>query len=183
MVSAKVIMPLRTGSLSMGYLFKMVVRVCFFTSICPSDRLTAMAILSGAFIITPSITAWPPIVHFFIFRPPKKIQTRGTLICILVYRMLVFFTKPISLTEPFNASAGVNQFLLSGKEWVTLGAYFNPNLLFGGAGCKSFPARTPDHCFTILWMNVRLHLFHLFRDLVPYFITLFNFYSITYDNS
>jgi hypothetical protein len=82
-----------------------------------------------------------------------------------VNRMLFFTCHPISLPESFHTSAGINQLLFSGKEWVTLGAYFNPKLFLRGAGCKSFPTCTPDHCFTIFRMDVFLQLFHLFRDL------------------
>jgi hypothetical protein len=108
--------------------------------------------------------------------------------------MLISVGHPISLPEPFNTAAGVNQFLLAGKEWMALGAYFNPNLFLGGAGCKSFPTCTPDHCFTILWMYIWFQLFHLFRDLVQSYsvskadclhknMAFFNFYSITQGES
>ena len=70
------------------------------------------------------------------------------------------------LVETVNTSTGVNQLLLAGIERVALGANFNLDVLFGGAGLNNLAARASDCSLFVLRMDTFLHCFHLFLIVV-----------------
>ena len=67
------------------------------------------------------------------------------------------------LVEALNASTSVNQLLLAGIERVTLGAYFDANVLLGGTGLDHFAAGTTNGGLLIIGMDAFLHAVHLFH--------------------
>ena len=68
-----------------------------------------------------------------------------------------------TLVEALDASAGIDQLLLTREERVALGADFNLQLLLGRAGGEGLAAYAADDCFAVLGMDAFLHDFHLFR--------------------
>jgi len=79
-------------------------------------------------------------------------------------RFLKFF---VFLPESFDSPRRIHQFLLAGIKGVAIPTYFNPNVLFGGAGLYLVAAGAFDDCFGILWMNIRFHV-----DVSPCFFQL-----------
>jgi hypothetical protein len=59
--------------------------------------------------------------------------------------------------EPFDTSGGIDQFLLSGEERMTLGADFQVDLRFGRTGLKRLTACALNGRFDVSRMNIRLH--------------------------
>ena len=70
-------------------------------------------------------------------------------------RFLKFF---VFLPESFDSPRRIHQFLLAGIKGVAIPTYFNPNVLFGGAGLYLVAAGAFDYGFRILWMNIRSHI-------------------------
>lgn len=75
---------------------------------------------------------------------------------------ILLVSQPISPLEAVNASASVNQLLLAGKERMALGAQFYLQLLLDRASFKGLPTSAGDDCFTIVGMDLFLHVYHLF---------------------
>ena len=71
-----------------------------------------------------------------------------------------------TLLELVDASAGVNQLLLAGKEGMAIAADFHADVLLGGADLELVAAGTLDGGHLILGMNT---LFHFFSPRKPYF--------------
>ena len=58
--------PLTMGNLTTGYRSERGTASSFLTTISPEGLLTAIATERGARIMTPSMTAWPPMLIFSI---------------------------------------------------------------------------------------------------------------------
>ena len=76
------------------------------------------------------------------------------------------FAQIETLLEPIDASAGVNQLLLAGKEGMAIAADFHADVLLGGADLELVAAGTLDGGHLILGMNT---LFHFFSPRKAYF--------------
>jgi hypothetical protein len=73
--------------------------------------------------------------------------------------------QPELAVELVNATAGIDQFLLAREKGVTLGADFDLNILFGGAGLDDLPARAFYRGLLIVGMDAFFHLpVHLSPD-------------------
>ena len=70
------------------------------------------------------------------------------------------------LLKAVNTAAGINQLLLARKEGMALGANFNTDILFGGAGLNHFAARTTNRRLCIFRMDALFHCTHLFPELL-----------------
>ncbi len=81
-----------------------------------------------------------------------------------------------SLLEFVNSTASVNEFLLTGKEGMTLRADFNFHFAaLGGLGCYRLAASALNDHFFVVGMNSGLHLF------TPHFTSIRNgLYYITF---
>ena len=66
MASTKATTPRTMGSPKKVPFFALLAKGRYSRAMLPSGSRTAMAMPVGDFIITPSMTAWPPTVHFFI---------------------------------------------------------------------------------------------------------------------
>ena len=64
-----------------------------------------------------------------------------------------------SLVEPINASTGINQLLLAGKEGVAITANFHMDVLLGGACLDLGAASALDRGPMVLGMNALFHYF------------------------
>ena len=74
-----------------------------------------------------------------------------------------------SLLELINSTACVNEFLLTGKEGMTLRANFNSHFsAIGGLSRNGLAASTLDDYFFIIRMNSGLHV------LTPHFTSIHN---------
>jgi hypothetical protein len=73
--------------------------------------------------------------------------------------------------EAFDASCGVDQFLLAGEEWVASGADFDVDVsLMGGASFEARAARANDTNFVIVGMNSSFrHDYKTFPAILLYF--------------
>jgi len=60
----------------------------------PFASRTAMAMPEGDFIITPSITAWPPTSHFFIYTPfgMPQAHRESAQTCQISFHLMVLHT-------------------------------------------------------------------------------------------
>ena len=76
------------------------------------------------------------------------------------------FAHVETLLEPIDASAGVNQLLLAGKEGMAIAADFHVDLLLGGTDLELIAAGTLDGGHLIVGMNT---LFHFFSPRKAYF--------------
>jgi len=76
---------------------------------------------------------------------------------------LLFFLTLKTLLEAVNASAGINQLLLTGKEGMALGTNFHTNPLSCRFGFKAFAASTCHRSGFIARMYGIFHGFHLIR--------------------
>ena len=66
-----------------------------------------------------------------------------------------------SLLELIHSTACVNEFLLTGKEGMTLRANFNSHFsAIRGLGCNGLAASTLDGHFFVIRMDSGLHLFN-----------------------
>ena len=61
------------------------------------------------------------------------------------------------LVEAADASAGIHDLLLTGKEGVTLGANFHLDVLLGGASLDDIAAGAPDGGLIVVGMQSFLH--------------------------
>ena len=59
--------------------------------------------------------------------------------------------------EFLHATCGVDNLLLSSKEWVARAAQFDVDVLLGGAGLVRFSAGTLDGGCKVRWMDLCLH--------------------------
>ena len=65
---------------------------------------------------------------------------------------------PVFLAEFFDTPSGINYFLLTGIERMTLGTHFNVHVFTDCRLCLKFVAATASHGnFRIIWVNVCLH--------------------------
>ena len=62
-----------------------------------------------------------------------------------------------TLIESVNASAGINELLLTGEERVALGADFDLDIALGGAGLNHIAAVAGDGALFKIRMNSFLH--------------------------
>jgi hypothetical protein len=85
--------------------------------------------------------------------PPSNVSAFG-------WSFGLFAVSPL---EALDASGGINQFLLSGKERVTGRAHFQPDIGLGGAGFKFVTASAGYQHFVIFGMNRFFHFNLVFR--------------------
>jgi len=64
-----------------------------------------------------------------------------------------------SLLEALNASAGVDQLLLTCKEGMAVGADFNTQILLCGACYESVATCTCNCCLLVVGMDTLFHLY------------------------
>ena len=76
--------------------------------------------------------------------PPKQLHNK-------------LFIHTETLLESVNASAGINQLLLAGKEGMALGADFYADLGDGGDGLQRITAGAANHSRAILGMDAFFH--------------------------
>jgi hypothetical protein len=82
--------------------------------------------------------------------PGESVWIRGLL--------LRGFDLGVLAAEALDAAGGIHQLLLSGEEWMAVGADFNADVAFiGRAGCKGVTARTVHTYFVIIRMNSCFH--------------------------
>jgi len=81
--------------------------------------------------------------------------------------LLLLFLASKTLLEAVNASAGINQLLLTGKEGMTFGTNFHTNPLSGRFGFKVFAASACHRGGFIGRMYGVFHGFHLIRYNYP----------------
>jgi hypothetical protein len=74
-----------------------------------------------------------------------------------ILRKLLF--NIVFFPEPFDASGGVYQFLLAGKERVAGGTNFNLDVSGGGTGFYNVPAGAGYLCHFVLGVNSRSHFY------------------------
>ena len=72
----------------------------------------------------------------------------------------------VTLLELINTSAAVNEFLAAGVEGVALGADFNLELALYGTALEGFATSATHDAFTIIGMDVVLHLAVLHSNLL-----------------
>lgn len=112
---------------------------------------TATAIKCGERIITPSITAWPPmLVNCVRGFTIEEYRTRNRLL------LLIF------VQETLNATFCIDQLMLAGKERMTAGADFHLDIFFGGPRLNDIAACASHGGFYINWVN---SLFHRFLEI------------------
>ena len=66
-----------------------------------------------------------------------------------------------TLFEFINTSAGINEFLFTGKERMAFGANFNSEITFRGLGVNNFTASATNGCIDIIRMDSFFHCIHL----------------------
>ena len=65
----------------------------------------------------------------------------------------------IALVEAIDASCGIDQLLLAGKERVASGTNFNVQVTFlGGASVERLAARAGDGNINVFWVNSWFHI-------------------------
>ena len=70
----------------------------------------------------------------------------------------------IALVEAIDASGGIDQLLLAGKERVASGTNFNVQVTFlGGASFECLAARAGDGDINVFWVNSWFHLVTSYR--------------------
>ena len=68
----------------------------------------------------------------------------------------------IALVEAIDASCGIDQLLLAGKERVASGTNFNVQVTFlGGASVERLAARAGDGNINVFWVNSWFHVITL----------------------
>jgi hypothetical protein len=67
-----------------------------------------------------------------------------------------------TLVELIYASAGINEFLLTGEERMALGTNFNTDLALSGAGLESVATGALYNGLIVIGMNPFTHEYHLF---------------------
>jgi hypothetical protein len=86
------------------------------------------------------------------------------LLCQMIFakfRFVLLLGNIIPLSEFFNPSAGIYQFLFSCKERMALGTNFYVDVLFGRTGHKFFSASATNRSFLVIGMDSLFHDFHL----------------------
>ena len=69
----------------------------------------------------------------------------------------------IALVEAIDASCGIDQLLLAGKERVASGTNFDVQVtFFGGASLERLAARAGDGDINVFWVNSWFHLITLY---------------------
>ncbi len=76
-----------------------------------------------------------------------------------------------TLVEALDASAGVDQLLLTGKERVALGTNFNSDVLLRGKNLDNITAVAGNGGLFAYGMDAFLHDFHLFRNVIGRYST------------
>ena len=76
--------------------------------------------------------------------------------------MQILQLHAVALLETIDASAAVNQLLLSGVEGMALGADIHAQLLLGGTGLEGLAANAADDSLAVIRMDLFFHGFHLF---------------------
>ena len=85
-----------------------------------------------------------------------------------------------TLVELIYASAGINEFLLTGEERMALGANFNSEITLGRFGINNFAACTSNGCIDVVGMQTFFHCLHLTFHIIAdcsaydYITVLFN---------
>ena len=70
----------------------------------------------------------------------------------------------IALVEAIDASGGIDQLLLAGKERVASGTNFDVQVTFlGGASLERLAARAGDGDINVFWVNSWFHMITLSR--------------------
>jgi hypothetical protein len=70
----------------------------------------------------------------------------------------------VALVEAIDASCGIDQLLLAGKERVASRTNFNVQVTFlGGASLERLAARAGDGNIDVFWVNSWFHLITLYR--------------------
>ena len=84
---------------------------------------------------------------------------------VLLYRLMLgnILLHVEALLEAIDATACIDELLLSGKERMALGANFNTDILLGGAGLDNITASAGNGSLAIVRMDLFLHLIHLFH--------------------
>ena len=75
-----------------------------------------------------------------------------------VPNLFVVLDHAETLLELVNASAGIDEFLLTGEEGMALGADFDLQIAFGGASLNFLAASTLDGALFIFGMDLILHV-------------------------
>ena len=70
----------------------------------------------------------------------------------LVLKFFIFFP------ETFDTTRGVNQFLFTGKKWMTFGAYFNADIGFGRTDLYLIATRAPYAGISVIRMYAVFHV-------------------------
>lgn len=68
-----------------------------------------------------------------------------------------FAFEAVSLSELLYASCCVNEFLLAGKERVTVGTDIDVDVADGGAGLRCIATGADNLSLLILWMDALFH--------------------------
>lgn len=76
-----------------------------------------------------------------------------------------------TLVEALDASTGVDQLLLTGKERVALGTNFNSDVLLRGKNLDDITAVAGNGGLFAYGMDAFLHDFHLFRNVIGRYST------------
>lgn len=76
-----------------------------------------------------------------------------------------------TLVEALDASTGVDQLLLTGKERVALGTNFNSDVLLRGKNLDNITAVAGNGGLFAYGMDAFLHDFHLFRNVIGRYST------------
>src|SRR5690349_1119037 len=72
----------------------------------------------------------------------------------------------VALVEAVDASCGIDQLLLAGKERVASGTNFNVQVtFFGGASLERLAARAGDGDINVFWVYSWFHMLTLYRRL------------------
>ena len=70
----------------------------------------------------------------------------------------------VALVEAIDTSCGIDQFLFSGKEWMTCRTDFDVQVtLLGGASLERLATRAGNRNFDVFWMYSWFHLITLYR--------------------
>ena len=76
---------------------------------------------------------------------------------------LFFVLHAITLFEHINTTARIDQLLLTGKERMAFGAYFNADVFLRGSRLNHVATSAGNRRFFILRMDRFLHFCHLFH--------------------
>ena len=111
----------------------------------------------GERIITPSITAWPPMLERFsdmVLGVGHGCGPTGGLVVVLVI---------VLCPEPFDPSGGVDEFLLTRKEGMAVRADFHMDLWNRRARLDHIAAMTDDLAGLVFRVDAFFHFFSCLR--------------------